>query len=210
MRLKNKPWAKPFIDAHPTIVFSKNIEDILVPIRPKFHSLHLEIGCGKGDFLVQQALRHPTHLYIGVEKALTAIAIAGKKVAEQGLENVKLIFNDFVHIADVLSSFPVASIFLNFSDPWPKLRHHKRRLTAETMIALYSKILVPTGMIYVKTDNLDLLQFSKKNFEKQGYDILDYDEDYRLLDPEDSITEYEKDFREKGVKIKRLIARKHR
>ncbi len=208
MRLKNKAWARPFIATHPEIIRSNPLANWKEEIDGRYQRYHLEIGCGKGGFITSLALQHPNDYFIGIERALTAIAIAGKKVESQQLTNVHLWFNDVSKLEIIIPSHTFQTIYLNFSDPWPKIRHHKRRLTADSFLRLYDRILIPQGIIKMKTDNLELIRFSKANFAKSGYVILEYSEDYSQLEFGDVPTEYELAFRAKGLPIYRLVVRK--
>jgi tRNA (guanine-N7-)-methyltransferase len=208
MRLKNKSWAKPFIAAHPTL-FQTNLSYDWTNAIPKiFKTFHLEIGCGKGGFIAGLAKNNPHVFFIGIEKASTAVAIAGKKIETDQLANVQLWLHDVSKIASLIPDQTFQTIYLNFSDPWPKIRHHKRRLTAPSFLALYQRILVPQGIVKMKTDNVELIRFSKANFEQNGYVILDYSEHYAELKADDIPTEYEQSFRAEGIPICRIVARK--
>lgn len=208
MRLKSKPWAKPFIADHPEIFQQDVPKDWMTSLPATQPRLHLEIGCGKGGFITGMASKYVDEYFIGIERAVTAIAIAGKKVESLHLNNVQLWVNDVSKLSDRIPDHIFQTIFLNFSDPWPKIRHHKRRLTAPSFLTLYHRILVPQGIIKMKTDNVDLIRFSKVNLEKNGYVILDYSEDYAELASDDIPTEYELGFRAEGMPISRLVARK--
>jgi tRNA (guanine-N7-)-methyltransferase len=208
MRLKNKTWAKPFIAANPNLVQTHLSLDWLNIIPKKYQILNLEIGCGKGGFITGLAKHHPYEFFIGIERALTAVAIAGKKIESEQLSNVQLWLHDVSKIGALIPDQVFQTIYLNFSDPWPKIRHHKRRLTAPSFLALYHRILVPQGVIKMKTDNVELIRFSKANFEQNGYVILDYSENYAQIVNDDIPTEYEVSFRAEGVPICRIVARK--
>jgi tRNA (guanine-N7-)-methyltransferase len=208
MRLKNKTWAKPFIAANPNLVLTNLSLDWLNGIPKQYHNFNLEIGCGKGGFLTGLAKHHPHEFFIGIERALTAVAIAGKKIESEQLSNVQLWLHDVSKIGALIPDQFFQTIYLNFSDPWPKIRHHKRRLTAPSFLALYHRILVPQGVIKMKTDNVELIRFSKANFEQNGYVILDYSENYAQIVNDDIPTEYEVSFRAEGVPICRIVARK--
>ncbi len=209
MRMKHKPWAEPYLASHPDIVLTAS--DITSDKGKTFlhlSPLSLEIGTGKGDFIVGMAKKYPDMTFLGIEKSPTALAITAKKVVEAQLTNVMLLNDDALLILDLFPSQILASIFLNFSDPWPKKRHTKRRLTNETVLVTYSRLLKPQGRIYLKTDNVDLFLFSYENFVQRGYDILEHIQGYDGLDPMDFPTEYEMKFRAQNVPINRLIVQK--
>lgn len=208
MRLKNKPWARPFLSEHPELIQSHGLDATLKRIKKKFRDVRLEIGCGKGDFLLSLAKRSPQVYFFGIERALTPVAIAGKKLLEHQVSNALLVFNDFAIVQEEIPAAFFDVIYLNFSDPWPKIRHAKRRLTAEFFVQVYARILKKNGLLIVKTDNENLYRFSKENLSRGDYNILSATEDYDGLDPSDAPTEYELAFRKEGVPIYRLIARK--
>ena len=200
MRTKYKPWAKPFLEEHLEVQLD---EEAL----RNLDNIYLEIGSGKGHFLVEMAKKNPTKFFVGIEKNITCAGFTAKKLVENELPNARLVATDAEKVLDVLKEKSVNIIYLNFSDPWPKVRHHKRRLTSERFNSLYKKVLKDDGYIIQKTDNVDLFNFSIENFKEQGFDIFEIDEDYEL-DEEDVLTEYEESFRNEGNKIYRLKVRK--
>ncbi len=209
MRMKHKPWAEPYLASHPDIVLTPS--EITSERGKTFLHLNplcLEIGTGKGDFIVGMAKKYPETWFLGIEKSPTALAITAKKVVEAQLTNVMLLNDDALLILELFPSQILTSIFLNFSDPWPKKRHTKRRLTNEDVLLTYSRLLKPRGLIYLKTDNVDLFHFSHDNFVQRGYDILEYKEGYDGLDKMDFPTEYEMKFRAQNIAINRLIVQK--
>mgnify|MGYP001264989445 FL=1 len=209
MRMKHKPWAEPYLAAHPDIVLSPSE---ITSDRGKtflhFAPLYLEIGTGKGDFIVGMAQKNPDAYFLGIEKSSTALAITAKKVAEAQLTNVMLLNDDALLILDLFPEQTMSAIFLNFSDPWPKKKHSKRRLTNEKVLETYFRLLKKLGKIYLKTDNQGLFEFSYENFSRMGYGILEYSHDYDGLDAFDYPTEYETKFRSQNIPINRLIVQK--
>jgi len=206
MRLKNKPWARPFLDAHPDLVldqdaFLSNLGSIHRPIM-------LEVGSGKGNFLISMASKYPEVMFYGIERALVASAICGRKLAIKPLPNIKFVNADFAALVDILPKVAFEAVFLNFSDPWPKKRHAKRRLTSPRFLPHYMRILKPQGHIYMKTDNRDLYEYSLATMREHGYNIVTKTEDYRVLDESDALTEYEETFRAQGQNIYRIVIRK--
>ena len=200
MRTKYKPWAKPFLEEHLEVQLSEE----------KFASLdniYLEIGAGKGQFLIEMAKKYPDRFFVGIEKNLTCSGFIAKKLVEEQLPNAYLVYGDAEKVLDILKEKTVNIIYLNFSDPWPKVRHHKRRLTSERFGPLYKKVLKDDGYIIQKTDNIDLFEFSIENFNTQGFEIYDIDRDY-MLEESDVMTEYEESFRQEGNKIYRMKVRK--
>ncbi len=202
MRMKHKAWTQPFLENHPELV-------ILTLDLNGFPSLSqecaLEIGTGRGDFIIQMAEKFPHLFWIGIEMNADALAICAKKVLERQLTNVLLIRDDFSRIAMYLPEHLFSRIYLNFSDPWPKKRHGKRRLTSPSFLSQYQRILAKYGRIYQKTDNASLYQYSLEQFQEMGWKILLADENYSFLEKEDAMSEYERKFRSLGQPIHRLV-----
>lgn len=208
MRVKNKPWALPFIDDHPSFIKNENTCVEIFENYSRFQSINLEIGCGKGQFLVQKAAQNPFNLYIGVEKVPTVLAIAGKKVKEENLNNVFLILGDVERLFSLFPLNTFQNIYLNFSDPWPKSKHAKRRLTAERFLDFYEQILVDGGQIHQKTDNPILFASSQKMFEKSSFKFRLISSNYDTLLDGDVMSEYEEAFRLKNQPIYKIIVEK--
>ncbi|MCX5775064.1 MAG: tRNA (guanosine(46)-N7)-methyltransferase TrmB [Firmicutes bacterium] len=209
MRLKHKAWSRPYLEEHASTVY--RTEEMLGEKGKTFlnaSNVYLEIGTGKGDFIVTMGSRHPVARFVGIEKSTTALAICAKKVVEANLGNVILVNADAGKLLEALPANAFTAIFLNFSDPWPKKKHAKRRLTYDKMLSQYFRILKPNGLIYLKTDNVDLFSYSYENLLRFRYEISKKTDDYDGHDDFDAPTEYEKSFREQGIKINRLIAQK--
>lgn len=162
----------------------------------------LEIGMGKGNFLLGMCLNHPNINYIGVEKYSSVICSAIKKINEYELDNLKILNIDIMDIPQYLYG-KIKTIYLNFSDPWPKKRNTKRRLTSENFLKLYDNLFKDEKHIILKTDNDDFYEFSKESLLSYGYKIINETYDLHNSDITDSPkTEYEKKFSSQGVKIK--------
>jgi tRNA (guanine-N7-)-methyltransferase len=162
MRLRNVKYAKELILQNPQIVIP-NPHDYKSNWSKLFgnkHPIEVEIGCGKGKFIYESALNNPNINFIGIEKFDSVIVRALEKVIEHPLDNLKLLRLDAEHIADVFSKNEVDKIYLNFSDPWPKIRQAKRRLTSTRFLNRYSNILSKNAEIRLKTDNFSLYEFS--------------------------------------------------
>lgn len=198
MRLRNVKNAKEIIDSS-ELVISENVFD-------NNHKLYIEIGCGKGDFIIENALRNPDINYIGVEKYESVLIRALQKV-DIIPPNLRFMCIDALTLSDYFNH-NVDQIFLNFSDPWPKKRHAKRRLTSPVFLDLYNKISKDSINIKMKTDNKDLFAYSIKEFNNNGF----YIEDISLDLPEDYennvMTEYEKKFRKENVNINYVKVKK--
>lgn len=162
----------------------------------------LEIGMGKGNFLLGMCLNHPNINYIGVEKYSSVICSAIKKINEYELDNLKILNIDVMDIPQYLYG-KIKTIYLNFSDPWPKKRNTKRRLTSENFLKLYDNLFKDKKHIILKTDNDDFYEFSKESLLSYGYKIINETYDLHNSDITDSPkTEYEEKFSSQGVKIK--------
>ena len=170
--------------------------------------LRLEIGCGKGDFVVQMAKRNPDVMFVAVEKYQNVLLLALEKVMAEGLTNVLFIDADANTLADVFDKDEVDRIYLNFSDPWPPKKRHKRRLTHENYLSVYDRFLKDGGEIHQKTDNTGLFEFSLCSYSQFGYTLYDITFDLHSTDFDNVMTEYERNFTEQGMKIYRCVARK--
>lgn len=168
--------------------------------------IYIEIGMGKGDFIIENALRYPNINFIGIEKFDSVLVRAIQKSNELEIDNLKLVRLDANYI-DTIFSKEISLIYLNFSDPWPKERHAKRRLTSPIFLEKYDKIFKSNAEIIMKTDNNPLFEYSKESLENFGYQIKSITRDLYQEDVSQNIkTEYEKKFVKLGVKINRLKA----
>ena len=156
--------------------------------------IYLEIGMGKGQFIMNNAINNPNINYIGCELVNSVIYKAAKKISEKEIPNLYLINYDAFKLNEVFEKDEIEKIFLNFSDPWPKSRHEKRRLTSGEFLNVYKKFLVKDGLIEFKTDNRKLFEYSIMKFNELRYDILELSLDLHS-DKENIInTEYEDKF----------------
>lgn len=167
--------------------------------------LHIEIGMGKGNFILNMALNNPNINFIGIEKYSSVASVAIKKMMEYNLPNLKVIISDIMNLEELLKN-KVDVIYLNFSDPWPKARHEKRRLTSENFLKLYDKFFKDKCVIIQKTDNDDLFDFSVEQIKNYGYTLEEISYDLHSTDIPNIKTEYEEKFSNKGIKIKYLKA----
>ena len=169
----------------------------------------LEIGMGKGQFILNMALNNPNVNYIGVEKYSSVASVAIKKINEYKPSNLKVLIGDIASIEDLLDK-KIDTIYLNFSDPWPKSRHAKRRLTSLEFLRKYDLIFKSKKVIVQKTDNESLFAFSIVSLSNYGYVIEELSLDLHNCLKNDNIeTEYEKKFASKGCKIFMLKATKN-
>ncbi|MEE3342972.1 MAG: tRNA (guanosine(46)-N7)-methyltransferase TrmB [Bacilli bacterium] len=170
------------------------------------NKIYIEIGMGKGDFIIENALKYPNINFIGIEKFDSVIVRAIQKSNDLDLNNLKIIRLDAINLDRVFDG-EVDLIYLNFSDPWPKDRHAKRRLTSPIFLNIYDKIFKNGNHIIMKTDNIDLFNYSLDMLENHGYNIIYKTNDLHNGDMTDNIeTEYEKKFVKKGIKINKLDA----
>ena len=169
--------------------------------------LYIEIGMGKGDFILKNALNNPNINYIGIEKYSSVAAVAIKKIMDYKLDNLKVIISDVSKLEDLLKN-KVDRIYLNFSDPWPKDRHAKRRLTHKNFLCMYDNFFKGNNEIIMKTDNDNLFLFSLDSLKEYGYTLEEVEYDLHSTDKDNIETEYETKFSNMGYTIKYLKATK--
>lgn len=168
--------------------------------------IRIEIGCGKGDFIVGTAAKEPNVNFLAVEKVSDVLVTAAEKIKNSGISNVRVCCVDAKELAEIFPEKSIDRIYLNFSDPWPKSRHEKRRLTYRTFLEIYKKILRDGGGIFFKTDNRDLFDFSLEEFKNFGMrtEKLTFDLHNSEYMDGNVMTEYEKRFSSMGVPINRV------
>ena len=198
MRTKFKAWAEPYIKEHPEYALSD--EEI-----SSLDNFYLEIGSGKGEFLLKMSEKFPERFFLGIEKNVTCAGIALKKYVDAEVKNIKFLHRDAAEIVKLIKDNSVNVLYLNFSDPWPKKRHTKRRLTSVSFLDEYKRILKIDGKLIFKTDSEDLFNFSLEMLKDAGFNIVLSTYDYDGLDNEDTSTEYEQKARDKGISIKRVV-----
>lgn len=170
--------------------------------------IHIEIGMGKGNFIIENAIQNPNINFIGIEKYDSVIVRAIQKSNELELNNLKIVRIDARFIEELFDS-EVDKIYLNFSDPWPKDRHYKRRLTSYVFLEKYDKIFKNNNCnIEMKTDNIELFNFSIESLKENGYTITYLTNDLHSENIPNIKTEYEEKFSLKGIKINKLVATK--
>ena len=169
--------------------------------------IHLEIGMGKGNFIIDMALKNPNINFIGLERYESVLVRALEKLDDKDIPNLKFICMDAIKIDEVFDH-EIDCIYLNFSDPWPKKRHAKRRLTSSVFLPIYDKVFKGDCLIVQKTDNVGLFESSIVSLSTYGYVIEDISLDLASTDKENSLTEYEAKFMSQGIKINYLVARK--
>ena len=175
------------------------------------HPVHIEIGMGKGQFIMQLAKDHPDINYIGIERYSSVLLRALQKMEVEPLPNIRFLCMDASMITEDFDKEEVAKIYLNFSDPWPKERHAKRRLTSRQFFERYDKILARNGVVEFKTDNDDLFAFSMEEVAEAGWTLDAHTFDLHhdpVLNEGNVMTEYEEKFSSLGHPIHKLIARR--
>ena len=195
MRQRNVKNKKEIINASKYIILNpKEYFGKWCTVFGNRNPIYIEIGMGKGDFILENAKRYPEINFIGIEKYDSIIALAIKKIEVLDIPNLKLIRMNALEINEVFSS-EVDKIFLNFSDPWPKPRHTKRRLTSEVFLEKYDSVFKKNHVIEMKTDNRNLFEYSLVSFTNFGYKIEDISLDLHHSDyPDNIMTEYERKF----------------
>ena len=208
MRLRNVPGSREDIANSEFVIQNpEKHRGEIVSLFPSKQPLFIEIGMGKGQFITTLAKNNPDINYIGIEKYSSVLVRAIEKQTELELPNLKFIRMDAENINDVFAENEVDGIFLNFSDPWPKDRHAKRRLTSRQFFARYEKLLKPEGKIQFKTDNSALFDFSLEEVEATNFKAneVSYDLHNSEWNEGNVMTEYEERFSAKGNPIKRVV-----
>lgn len=213
MRLRNIPGADDAVRRHPiAIKEEKEYRGKWNQVFQNEHPIHIEIGMGKGQFLLTLAKQNPEINYIGIERYSSVLLRALEKFDTEEfceLKNVRLICMDAMELPEVFEKDEVAKIYLNFSDPWPKARHARRRLTSTQFLAQYEKVLADEGVVEFKTDNRLLFEFSLEQVEEAGWKLLgatfDLHHDAKMNEG-NIMTEYEEKFSSMGNPIHKLVA----
>ncbi|MGN0394104.1 MAG: tRNA (guanosine(46)-N7)-methyltransferase TrmB [Coprococcus sp.] len=210
MRLRNVKGSRETIAANDYVIHEEE------KLKGHWHEffgnnnpVHIEIGMGKGQFIMELAERNPDINYIGIEKYSSVLVRAiEKREQKEDMNNLYFIRMDAEYITNVFDTNEVDRIYLNFSDPWPKDRHAKRRLTSTHFLGLYDNILTPSGRIIFKTDNIDLFNFSLEQIPEAGWIIENYTNDLHHSEYNEGniMTEYEAKFSAMGTPINRLVA----
>ena len=206
MRLRNVKDAKDIVSNSKYVI--NNPQEYKGSFSKLFNNsnpISLEIGMGKGDFIINMAIKNPDINFIGLEKYQSIIVRATQKLESLNLNNLKLICMDAKELNEVFSK-EIDTIYLNFSDPWPKKRHAKRRLTSDTFLPIYDSIFKKDKRIVQKTDNVGLFEYSIVSLSNYGYVIKDISLDLHNTSKENVMTEYEKKFSSQGIKINYLEA----
>ena len=215
MRIRKKSWEADELSSNRHLVHEPE------QYKGKWHEyfgndkpIYAEIGCGKGRFIVQNAIENPDVNFIGIERYSSVLLRALEKFDTEeyeALTNIRFVCMDARNVEEVFAPEEVDKIFLNFSDPWPKARHAKRRLTSTEFLERYEKILAQGGRVEFKTDNTELFNFSLEQVKEAGWYLEKYTYDLHHQEEMNAgniMTEYEEKFSLKGNPINKLIARR--
>ncbi|MEG0474974.1 MAG: tRNA (guanosine(46)-N7)-methyltransferase TrmB [Carnobacterium sp.] len=210
MRLRKKPGAPAKIAQYPQYIANMP-EEWVGKWRERFnnnHPIHIEVGTGKGRFIIEMAKLHPEINYIGIELQESVIVAALDKLIEEQLPNIQLLHVNGGSLTQYFAKGEVDQVYLNFSDPWPKKRHEKRRLTYRSFLENYEEVLVPEGEIHFKTDNQGLFEYSLASFSQYGMILEQVWLNLHESDFEGNVmTEYEEKFSNRGHRIYRVVAK---
>ncbi len=213
MRLRNIPGADEYISNSEFVI--KNPEDMkgnwCKEIFSNNNSLHIEIGMGKGQFITRLAKQNPNINYIGIERYSSVLLRALTKFEKEPLDNLRFLCIDARKLTDIFDSNEINKVYLNFSDPWPKDRHAKRRLTSPVFLEIYHSIINIDGLLEFKTDNTDLFNYSVSTIDNSSlWEMLNYTYDLHnepSMNEGNIMTEYEEKFSNMGNPIHKLIAK---
>lgn len=212
MRVRNRKGAGEMLAENAHIVV-ENPADFKGRWSERFgndHPIHIEVGCGKGAFITGMAALHPEINYIAIDMQLSVLSYALDKAIAADLPNVQMMLVDGAALSEYFADGEIDQVYLNFSDPWPKGRHEKRRLIYKSFLATYEKILRPEGEIHFKTDNRGLFEYSLVSLANYGMELkkvwLDLHQDEEFA-TQNVMTEYEQKFSQKGQVIYRLEAK---
>lgn len=210
MRLRHIPGSEEEIAQSPYVIREpKTHRGNFRQVFGNDHSIEIEVGMGKGRFIMEMARLHPDVNYIGIERYSSVLLRALQKRAEIKLDNVFFMCVDAKDLAEIFMPGEVDRIYLNFSDPWPKDRHARRRLTSPDFMKVYGQILTPTGTVEFKTDNARLFEYSLEAIPEAGWELAAYTFDLHHDEMAEGniMTEYELKFSTQGNQICKLIAK---
>lgn len=213
MRLRNIPGADEYIANCEYVINDPTDYKGLwnKEIFSNSNSLHIEIGMGKGQFITQMAANNPDINYLGIERYSSVLLRAANKFEKEPLDNLRFLCVDARKLTDIFDKNEIDRIYLNFSDPWPKDRHAKRRLTSPVFLELYSEIIKEDGLLEFKTDNTNLFDYSIMTINESSlWEMCNYTYDLHnepSMNEGNIMTEYEEKFVGQGNPIHKLIAK---
>lgn len=204
MRLRNVKNALEIVNNNKYVINDpENYKGNFKSLFKNNSDIHLEIGMGKGDYIIKSAIKYPNINFIGIEKYESVMVRAIEKLENLELDNLKLIRMDAMNIDNVFSH-EIDTLYLNFSDPWPKYKHEKRRLTSPIFLEKYDNIFKNEPHIIQKTDNISLFAYSIMSLSNYGYIFNKVSLDLDNEDIPNIETEYERKFKKMGIKINYL------
>lgn len=210
MRLRHIPGAEEMIAGSPYVIQEpeKYKGSWSAQVFGNNHAIHIEVGMGKGRFIMKLAAENPGINYIGIERYPTVLLKGVQKREQIELSNLYFLCTDAGNMEEIFAAKEVDIIYLNFSDPWPKARYAKRRLTSPQFMKVYDSILSKDGVVEFKTDNRELFDYSLESVPEAGWQILKYTFDLHHSDMAEGnvMTEYEEKFSSEGKPICKLIA----
>ena len=219
MRIRYKKWARPELEA--SEFYIDNPENLKAKWKENFENksnpIHLELGCGKGQFISKLAVKNQNINYIAIDLVDAMLGLAKRNIEQEyklnniDPKNILITRFDIERIPLILGEQDcIQRIYINFCNPWPKGKHRKKRLTHNRQLEKYKQFLVKNGEIYFKTDDDSLFESSINYFKESGFEIIKLTRDLHnedIFDGKNIITEHEKMFSDEGIKIKALIAK---
>ena len=216
MRMRRKPWARPELESSDFFITNpKECKGKWSEVFENDKSIHLELGCGKGNFVCKHGVNHPERNYIAIDIKDEVLVLAKrnvedefKKAGKEKVDNVKITALEIAFIEEVFDKDEISRIYINFCNPWPKKRHKKRRLTHNAFLEKYKTFIKPNSEIWFKTDDDELFLESQEYITQSGFAITYITYDLHESNFEDNVvTEHERMFTEQGIKTKFLIAK---
>lgn len=209
MRLRKKWWARPELDESELVINSA--EDYKGKWNEIFNNnndIYLELGCGRGKFITERAINSPNINFIGIDLKDEVIIYALKKLQQAEITNARLVTMNIAQIGEIFDKDEISRIYINFCNPWPKLRHNKRRLTHSKFLLEYKNFIKPNTEIWFKTDDKGLFIDSQEYFKESGFNIEYITYNLHNSDFKENVeTEYEEKFESLGMKTMFLIAK---
>lgn len=210
MRLRKNWDARPQMEASPYCIYNPyELKGKWLEIFDNNNPIELELGCGRGAFICDMAIKNPSVNFVAVDLKDEVLIYVLRKIEKNNITNIRILPINIMLMEDVFAKDEISSIYLNFSTPWPKDRHKKRRLTYNTFLKMYKEFLNKDGLIMFKTDNEPFFKDSLEYFEKEDFIIEDitYDLHNSKFNISNIMTEYETKFSKMGMKIMFCIAR---
>lgn len=205
MRIRRKKWARPELEKDQKVIFDpENHQGKWLELFNNQNPIHLELGCGRGQFISQCAENNPHLNFIAIDLYNEVLVKTLRKINEKALENVRIIPMNIKKINEVFAEDEIAKLYINFCNPWPSRRHHIKRLTHPGFLDMYKKLLIDNAEIWFKTDDDGLFLDSLKYFAASGFKELSktFDLHESPFVKNNIMTEYEEKFAGQGIKIK--------